>query len=346
VTSVAEAGRRLASRATHHLRSLPILALNVHTACNCRCLMCDIWMANARGRQIGVEELERYMAPIRRLRVQRVMLTGGEPLLHQNLWRLCSRLRDAGVGVTLVTTGLLVDRHADAIAEHIDELVVSVDGPRDVHDAIRRVKNGYDSIARGLSMLANHAVRPRTVARCVIQRENYAHLVRTIDAVAALAVERLSFLGADVSSIAFNRPQPWSPSRSAEVALSSKDLPRFAVVIRDAHSQRRTRFDDGFVAGGIAGLWRIHQYYRALAGQGDFPRTRCNAPWVSAVVEPGGQVRPCFFHAPYASGGAEELDDALNAPAAVAFRRQLDVRRNTTCRRCVCTMSLGPWAEV
>jgi radical SAM protein with 4Fe4S-binding SPASM domain len=66
---------------------------------------------------------------------------------------------------------------------------------------------------------------------------------------------------------------------------------------------------------------------------------------MSAVVEPGGQVRPCFFHKPY-EAEADSLDAVLNAPAAVAFRRRLDVTRDETCRRCVCTLSVSPFAEV
>jgi hypothetical protein len=96
----------------------------------------------------------------------------------------------------------------------------------------------------------------------------------------------------------------------------------------------------GFIAGGPASLWRIHAYYRALAGMSPFPRTRCNAPWVSAVLEPGGQLRPCFFHPPYPASGDLSLADALNAPRARAFRRGLDVTTNDTCRRCVCSLSL------
>jgi organic radical activating enzyme len=44
------------------------------------------------------------------------MLTGGEPLRHRNLWVLCGRLQSLGIRITLVTTGLLIDRHAPDIA--------------------------------------------------------------------------------------------------------------------------------------------------------------------------------------------------------------------------------------
>jgi MoaA/NifB/PqqE/SkfB family radical SAM enzyme len=274
------------------------------------------------------------------LRVQRVMLTGGEPLLHSNLFALCARLRAEGVRISLVTTGLLVERHAADIARTVDELVISIDGPAVVHDRIRRVAGGFARIDRGLRRLADFSPAPRTVARSVVQRANHANLAQTVRAVRDLGVARLSFLAADVSSAAFNRPAPWSAERTCEIAVSRDQLPALADAVSEVEDICRDPVMEGFIAGGVRSLWRIHAYYRALAGMSQFPRTRCNAPWVSAVLEPGGQLRPCFFHPAYPASGDLSLADALNAPAARAFRRGLDVSTNDICRRCVCSLSL------
>jgi Fe-coproporphyrin III synthase len=340
-----EMARRGLGRCTGHLHSLPILALSVHSACNCRCVMCDIWKANAEKRQIGLHELEQHLESIRRMRVKRVMLTGGEPLLHTNLWALCDRLRSEGVQVTLVTTGLLVEQHAREIATTIDELVLSIDGPPDVHDAIRRVRGGFERIARGLHALASQATRPRTIARTVVQRSNHTALSATVRACRDLGVDRLSFLAADVSSSAFNRPEPWSATRQAEIAVSLDQLDALAGAVREVETDCGPALEAEFVAGGAAALWRIHEYYGALAGMCDFPQVRCNAPWISAVLEPGGQLRPCFFHEPYASAGDAPIDETLNSSAARRFRRHLDVKSNATCRRCVCSLSLPIWSS-
>jgi len=345
MVGVVEAGRRVLSRSTDRLRSLPILALSVHSACNCRCVMCDIWKANADKRELAVEDLDRHVADIRRLHVQRVMLTGGEPLLHGNLWALCDRLQEHDIRVTLVTTGLLVAPHAPAIARSVNEVVVSIDGPPDVHDAIRRVRGGFDRIARGLAALREQTAPPRVIARSVVQRANCEAIGETVSAVRALAVDRLSFLAADVTSAAFNRPVPWDAARRAEVALQAHEITGFAATIRRVEIQGRDDLTQGFVAGGARSLWRIHDYYAALAGLGAFPDVTCNAPWISAVVEPSGQIRPCFFHPPYALAGDGGLAETINSPEAIAFRRSLSTRVDETCRRCVCSLSMGVWSE-
>ena len=335
----AEIARRGRGRVTHKLATLPILALNVHSACNCRCVMCDIWKANADRREISPDELAVHIAGIERLHVQRVMLTGGEPLLHRNLWTLCDRLRRIDVGITLVTTGLLTGLHATEIARSVDTVVISLDGPREVHDTIRRVKGGFDKIAQGVTALRAQSTPPRLIARSVVQRENYLQLEHTIAAARQLGFDELSFLAADVSSSAFNRSEPWPASRQAEVAVPAAELGALTQAIERAQAADPSSFSSGFVVGGAASLHRIDDYYRAVAGLAPFPDVRCNAPWVSAVLEPGGTLRPCFFHQPYAAADGQ-LTESLNSPSAISFRRHLDVRTNATCQRCVCSLNL------
>ena len=334
-----EIARRARGRATHRLHSLPILALTVHTACNCRCVMCDIWKANADRRDISAEVLDRHAGAIRALRVQRVMLTGGEPLLHRNLWALCGRLQELRIKITLVTTGLLIETHAADIAAAADTVVISLDGDRDAHDAIRRVKGGFDRIARGVMALRAECPAPRLIARSVVQHGNFAALSGTIAAAHRIGFDEISFLAADVSSAAFNRPAPWTADRIAEVTVAREDLGDLAASIERAVSAAPDLFQNGFVAGGRTSLDRILQYYSALSGSASFPEVTCNAPWVSAVLEADGSLRPCFFHPAYGSAAAG-FEEALNSAAAIAFRQSLGVVGNQVCQRCVCSLNL------
>ena len=70
---------------------LPVLILNPHSRCNCRCVMCDIWKAT-EAREISAEDLERHVESIEQLGVEWVVLSGGEPLMHSDLFRLCAIL--------------------------------------------------------------------------------------------------------------------------------------------------------------------------------------------------------------------------------------------------------------
>ena len=336
----AEAARRLAGRASGRLRSVPILALAVHSACNCRCVMCDIWKANAERREISSADLERHVDDIRRLRVRRVMLTGGEPLLHSNLWALSDRLRRLGIRVTLVTTGLLLDRHAGQVARVCEDVVISVDGDQPTHDQIRRVPSGFDRIRVGVAALRARSASLVITGRCVVQRRNCGDLVAVVRATQELGLDHVSFLAADVTTTAFGRPEPWDDARRRDVALGEADLVKLERAVEWLLDTCRHEIESGYIENGPAAIRDLHRYYAALIGREALPAARCNAPWVSAVVEPGGVVRPCFFHPPYGTIGEAGLEALINSPAAGAFRRNLDVATDPTCRTCVCSLNL------
>jgi len=300
--------------------------------------MCDIWKANAEQREISPDDLARHVDAIRGLHVQRVMLTGGEPLLNRNLWALCEQLKALRIRITLVTTGLLIAQHAANIARAADTVVISLDGDGEQHDAVRRVKSGFARIANGVMALRAEQPSPRLIARSVVQRANAGGITDTIAAAHRMGFDEISFLAADVSSQAFNRPEPWTTERAAEVAVGLDGLAPLRASLDQAFDTHAVLFENGFVAGGRSSLERIHQYYSALAGEAEFPVVRCNAPWISAVLETDGAVRPCFFHPAYSTG--EVLDAAVNSASAITFRRSLDVATDATCRRCVCSLNL------
>jgi len=111
--------------------------------------------------------------------------------------------------------------------------------------------------------------------------------------------------------------------------------------VEDVIQRYAADFDSHFISESRAKLRRLPRYYAALNGLGELPETVCNAPWVSSVVEADGTVRPCFFHKPLGNIHVQPLEDILNSPEAVAFRRDLDVTTNPICKVCVCTLSLG-----
>ncbi|HXO21657.1 MAG TPA: radical SAM protein [Thermoanaerobaculia bacterium] len=329
------------------ITELPIVILFPHSRCNCRCVMCDIWRDKER-REIAASEVAAWLSEWRELAVKRVVLSGGEALLHSHFWELCEHLTGAGIGITVLSTGLLLARDASRLAHYVDDVVVSLDGPEEVHDRIRDIPRAYAKLAAGVAAVRAAGPAVALSGRCTVQRLNFRHLRATVAAARELGLDRLSFLAADVSSEAFNRPGGWSGERAAEVALSAAELPPLAAELDALERDCADDFAAGFIAESPQKLRRrLHQYYAALLGQGDFHPNRCNAPWVSTVVEADGTVRPCFFQPPLGNirrdGGLSAL---LNSPAALAFRRGLDVSRDAICRRCVCTLALAEPAAV
>jgi MoaA/NifB/PqqE/SkfB family radical SAM enzyme len=267
------------------------------------------------------------------------VLTGGEALLHNDLQAFCVFFRELNIHLTLLTTGLLLRKRAQEVAALFDDVIVSIDGPREIHDGIRRVQGGFDLIGQGVSAVRDHRPDVQITCRSTVQKANHRHLRATVEAARRLGFDAISFLAADLTSEAFNRPLVWPGERQSEIGLTSSEtaaLEREVERLIVEHSDDlRTRF----IAESAAKLRRIPRHFREHLGQASPESPACNAPWVSAVIEVDGTVRPCFFHRPIGNINSSTLEDVVNGDPAQRFRASLSVGENMICRRCVCSLN-------
>ncbi|UCG25061.1 MAG: radical SAM protein [Chloroflexota bacterium] len=342
-----DAAKRYLTLRTGRIRSLPIVILMPHSSCNCRCVMCDIWKGNADQKQLSQTDIESLLVAFGTFGTRWVVMSGGEALMNRNLFELCQLLRENGIQkITILSTGLLLKKYARQVVDSLDEVIVSLDGSEPVHDAIRRVPRAYERLFEGVQ--AVKALDPDFAisGRCVIQRLNFADWPNIVDAARHIGLEQISFLAADVSTDAFNRPDLWDDERIEQVNLLPEQLPHMKRVLETLIRDYAADFENGFIAESPAKLRHIHQYYAALHQQGPFPAVECNAPWVSAVVEADGTVRPCYFHRPMGNIRQAALSELINHPKEIAFRQSLDMDKNELCRKCVCTLNLRPTARL
>ena len=338
--------RRYRTLQTGKITALPIAILMPHSACNCKCVMCDIWKGNHRLRQLTEEDVEGLMASLRRLGTRQVVMSGGEALLNANFFRLCAILKREAIRITLLSTGITIARHAGSIVHWVDDVIVSLDGDEKGHDRIRNIPGAFRKMQEGIAAL--HALRAdfRVTGRTVIHGLNFRDLPAIIEAALALGLKQISFLPADVTSEAFNRSDPWDEVRQHEILPSREDLAELTEMLQQVVRQYQKLFDSRFIAESPVKFARIGEYYTACYGLNPYPYKKCNAPWVSTVVEADGTVRPCFFLPPMGNIHEQPLDRILNSPDAIGFRRSLDMDANATCVRCVCYLNLSPSASL
>jgi MoaA/NifB/PqqE/SkfB family radical SAM enzyme len=323
----------------HQIHSLPVVVLSPHNQCNCRCVMCDIWKIR-ESKEITPELLETQVDSFRKLGVRWVVLSGGEPQRNPQLCALAGMLRDLGIRVTLLTAGTLLSAEAELLVAAIDDVVVSLDGPASVHNRIRRIPRAFELLVEGVQALRHF--RPEIVirARCTVQRENHARLCATLRSAKEHKLDSISFLAVDAVSDAFNHPQGWTQRNADSVTLDAQQVDILEREIEDLIHDYRSDMDSGFVVESPAKLRRIVQQFRVYLGQAQPVAPRCNAPWVSAVVDAEGAVRPCFFHPAFGNIRDHSLEEVLNSPQALRFRSELDIASNPICRRCVCSLHI------
>jgi Fe-coproporphyrin III synthase len=303
--------------------------------------MCDIWKANHDKKEISSEELQKHVNDFKQLGVREIVFSGGEALMHSNLWKLCNVLRENGIDITLLSTGLMLERNAKEIITYFKEVIVSVDGSKDVHDRIRNIPQGFEKLTAGIQELKRLKPGFKVTARCVLQRYNFNDFFNTVKSAKKIGLDQISFLAADISTPAFNHVGEWTRERVTEVALNSEEAQQFETIIDDSFLKMREYYDSRFIAEVPSKMRKIVQYYKAVNGLAEYPGTVCNAPWVSAVIESDGSVMPCFFHKPYGNIYNAGFKEIINSDQAIAFRKKLDVNTDPTCKKCVCSLKLG-----
>jgi MoaA/NifB/PqqE/SkfB family radical SAM enzyme len=308
--------------------------------------MCDIWKGNHNLKQLTEKDVEGLVGSLRRYGTRQVLMSGGEALLNPNFFRLCAILKKEDIRITLLSTGLAIGRHVDNILEYIHDIIVSLDGDEEMHDIIRNIPGAFRKMKQGILLL--HSRRPdfRVTCRTVIHRLNFRRWPQIIEAAKELGVHQISFLPADVTSEAFNRTNPWDEPRQHEILPTKEELAEFLSVQESVIEEYAPLFGNRFIAESPEKLRKIGGYYTASYGLNPFPFKRCNAPWVSTVIEADGTVRPCFFLPPMGNIHDRSLPEILNSPEAIAFRRSLDMEKNDTCLRCVCYLNLPPRARL
>ena len=330
--------------AAHQILALPVLVVFPHNQCNCRCVMCDIWRVR-ETREMTLPDLETQLLSLRTLGVRWVVFSGGEPQLNEKWSALAQMVRSIGSRVTLLTAGLLLKSQARLITDSVDDVIVSLDGTPALHNAIRRVPGAFEQMSEGVKAL--HQIRPDMPvrARCTVQKANHRALRAVTKSAKEIGLTSISFLAADLTSSAFNRPEGWSPDRANRVALNPDEVEALAAEIEQFIDEFHTDLESGFVVESPEKLRHIVQHFRAHLSQAENVAPRCNAPWVSAVIEASGDVRPCFFHPVLGNIHSQELSDIINSPRALSFRASLDVASNETCKRCVCSLYIPRQGE-
>jgi Fe-coproporphyrin III synthase len=327
--------------AVHTINALPVLVIFPHNRCNCRCVMCDIWRSR-ETQQLMPADLERHLVSFRELAVRWVVLSGGEPQLNEQWSYLAQLFRSVGSRVTLLTAGLLLKHQARQVVDSVDDVIVSLDGPPATHNHVRRVADAFERLADGVGTL--HGLNPHIPvrARCTVQKANCCSLRATVRSAKKLGLSSVSFLAADLTSTAFNRPEGWLPDRANHVALNNEEVEALQAEVHRLISEHALDLESGYIVESAAKLNRMVAHFRAHLGQGKDVAPHCNAPWVSAVIEASGDLRPCFFHPVIGNIHRRSLADIVNSQEALRFRSHLDVANNETCKRCVCSLYMNP----
>jgi len=185
-------------------RRLHDLRISVTDRCNFRCVYCmprEVFGSDykflARDQLLSFEEIARLARIFKGHGVEKIRLTGGEPLLRKNIEHLIEMLADIpGMDLTLTTNGSLLAKKARALkAAGLHRVTVSLDSLdeavfRKMNDAdfpVSEVLNGIDAAAAAglapikINMVVKRGVNEDSVLPMARYFKGSGHIVRFIE---------------------------------------------------------------------------------------------------------------------------------------------------------------------
>jgi MoaA/NifB/PqqE/SkfB family radical SAM enzyme len=343
--------------------SAPPVSLNLHLTrrCNLKCVMCEqhrhtpgpiglSWYDPRQELPLSAwVDLLDQVAAFR----PRLYLTGGEPTLYPHFAAFLTEAKRRGFMVHIQTNGTLLDQVADSlVSEGVEMVTISLDGPREVHDAIRGQEGAFRKTCEGIKALVavrdrQRAPGPIILINSVISKAS----LPTLDQMVPLAHE----LGADILQVQhtiFNTAaniqrhnRALSPEFAAraeldlappsipegeyyESEITPADLPGLVDQFRKARRLAKGRLRLLFLPNLPPDL--LGPYYLDLTHP--FPQ-ECKAPWKVCRILPDGTVSPCL-HLVAGNIAAQPFPEIWNGPRMRRFRQIISRRLFPGCARC------------
>ena len=169
-----------------HYRSRPELAwlfFELTTRCNLQCRHCGSRCSGA-GRDLSADSVRRVLENISGMSPM-ICLTGGEPLMHPDFFRIAEMVSGLGFAWGMTTNATLIGKKEAHLLRRagMAEVSVSLDGLAESHDRLRCRSGAWEAAVSGLRHLQNAGFDPQVTT--VVHRGNqheldalYAELIR------------------------------------------------------------------------------------------------------------------------------------------------------------------------
>lgn len=187
----------------------PIVVWNITRTCNLRCVHC---YADSHAQKYpGELSLEQCLGVIDNLadyKVNALLLSGGEPLLHPHLPELLEHATNRGLKVTISTNGTRITPEYAAMFKRLGVAYVgiSLDGIGAVHDSFRGVEGAFEGAIRGFRRCEE--VGQKTGLRLTLTRNNVQSMEEILNFIEQEGIQRVCFYhlvptgrGVDVASL-------------------------------------------------------------------------------------------------------------------------------------------------
>ena len=156
------------------------MLLLINRGCNLRCSFCDLWDAPESM------DVDKQLLPLLdeavAIGTKTLVITGGEPFIHPDLFVAVAAAKARGMTVNITTNGTLIEKRWDELqASGVDSLSFSIDGMPATHDKIRGQQGAWKRTMKGLERVRSEAPGIATSIYFVATNKNVSELTAVFD---------------------------------------------------------------------------------------------------------------------------------------------------------------------
>lgn len=135
--------------------------------CNLNCEHCGA-KKEKYSLELTTQQVKELVKKLSDYKVEYFVVTGGEPLLRQDLFEVFSFAKENGLKTGLATNGFFVDdNNSKTIAKIFDSVQISLDGPQEVHNKIRGDKKAFQKVINAINLLHKNNCKQITISSVI-----------------------------------------------------------------------------------------------------------------------------------------------------------------------------------
>jgi len=199
------------------------MLLLINRGCNLKCSFCDLWEGfenmDVKGKLIPL--LDEAVA----IGTETLVITGGEPFIHPDLFEAVAAAKARGLSVNITTNGTLINKRWDELAASgVDSLSFSIDGMPDTHDMIRGQKGAWKRTISGLRRVRADAPQIATSIYFVVTNQNVHELTSVYDLACSYGTHFDFWPVNDAPDLYLTTPKDKAAWRAAVEHISTQDI--------------------------------------------------------------------------------------------------------------------------
>lgn len=146
------------------------LNLQITGDCDLNCKFCSDLFKNQKGSKVS--EILEVIDKLPKKTIEKIEITGGEPLLYPNLLELLKEIKLRGFSIGISTNGVLLENSKD-ILEYVDEVTLPIDScTSDKSEKMGRNKFQLHKTLNNIVLLRNVKPEIKIKVSTVLNKEN------------------------------------------------------------------------------------------------------------------------------------------------------------------------------